>query len=252
MSDDMWGTGNFHAVSEKISGAGETLVEAAGIEPGMDVLDVGCGTGNATIPAARLAARTTGLDLSPGLIDVAREKGADAMVEVDWIVGDAQALPFEDDSFDRVILIFGHMFAPDHRAAADELKRVCRPGGRIAIACWTPDGKIGEMFKAMGTLGPPPPEGFQPPALWGTEDHVRELLGENAGFARHDVEWSDESAEAYARFMEDSFPPLVAARKAVGDDRVHEVYLAYLEDANEAGEGGFGFRGEYLLATVDV
>jgi SAM-dependent methyltransferase len=252
MSDDMWGTGDFHAVSEKIATAGETLVEAAGIEPGMDVLDVGCGTGNATIPAAKLAARVTGLDASPGLIEVAREKGADAMVEIDWIVGDAQAMPLEDDSFDRVISIFGHMFAPDHRAAADELKRVCRPGGRIAIACWTPEGTIGQMFKRMSTLNPPPPEGFQPPVLWGTEDHVRELLGDGAQFARRDVEWVDDSAESYARFMEDSFPPLVAARKAVGDDRVHEVYMDFLEDANEATDGGFSFRGEYLVSTLDV
>jgi SAM-dependent methyltransferase len=252
MSDDMWGTGDFHAVSEKIATAGETLVDAAGIEPGMDVLDVGCGTGNATIPAAKLAARVTGLDASPGLIEVAREKGADAMVEVDWLVGDAQAMPFEDDSFDRVISIFGHMFAPDHRAAADELKRVCRPGGRIAIACWTPEGTLGQMFKRMGTLSPPPPDGFQPPVLWGTEDHVRELLGDGAQFSRHDVEWVDESAESYARFMEDSFPPLLAARKAVGDERVHEVYLDFLEGVNEADDGGFSFRGEYLVAVVDA
>src|SRR3954454_16735976 len=252
MAEDMWGTGDFHAFSEKIATAGETLVEAAGIEPGMDVLDVGCGSGNATIPAAKLAARVTGLDASPGLIEIARELGADAMVEVDWVVGDAQALPFEDDSFDRVISIFGHMFAPDHRATAAELKRVCRPGGRIAIACWTPEGKIGAMFKHMSALAPPPPENFQPPALWGTEDHVRELLGDSATFSRHDVEWRDESAEAYARFMEDSFPPLVAARKQVGDERVHETYLGFLEAANEAGDAGFSFRGEYLISTVDL
>jgi SAM-dependent methyltransferase len=252
MTDDMWGTGDFHAVSEKIASAGETLVAAAGIEPGMDVLDVGCGTGNATIPAAKVAARVTGLDFSPGLIEVAREKGADAMVEVDWIVGDAQAMPFEDDSFDRVISIFGHMFAPDHRAAADELKRVCRPGGRIAIACWTPEGTLGQMFKRMSTLNPPPPEGFQPPVLWGTEQHVNELLGDGPRFARHHVVWADESAESYARFMEDSFPPLVAARKAVGDDRVHEVYLGFLEEVNEADDGGFRFAGEYLVSVIDV
>jgi ubiquinone/menaquinone biosynthesis C-methylase UbiE len=252
MSDDLWGTGDFHAVSQKIAGAGETLVEAAGIEPGMDVLDVACGTGNATIPAAKLAARVTGLDSSPGLIEVAREKGADAMVEIDWLVGDAQSMPFEDDSFDRVISIFGHMFAPDHRASADELKRVCRPGGRIAIACWTPEGKVGQMFVAMSSLNPPPPDGFQPPVLWGTEQHVRELLGDAARFERREVEWADESAESYARFMEDSFPPLLAARERVGDDAVHDLYLSWLEKVNEADDGGFRFNGEYLIATVDV
>src|SRR5215212_150686 len=115
MTDDMWGTGDFKAVAEKIAGAGETRGEAASIEPGMDVLDVACGTGNATVPAAKLGARVTGLDFSPGLLAIAREHGADSMVEVEWIEGDAQALPFEDDSFDRVISCFGQMFAPDHK-----------------------------------------------------------------------------------------------------------------------------------------
>jgi len=252
MTDDMWGTGDFHAVSEKIASAGETLVEAAGVEPGMDVLDVGCGSGNATIPAAKLGARVTGLDASPGLIDVAREKGADAMVEVDWIVGDAQSMPFEDASFDRVMSIFGHMFAPDHAATAGELKRVCRPGGRIAIACWTPEGTIGQMFMRMSAFAPPPPEGFQPPVLWGVEDHVRELFGDGVEFERHDVEWVDESAESYARFMEDSFPPLVAARARAGDEAVHEAYVSWLEEVNEADDGGFRFRGDYLLSTLNV
>jgi SAM-dependent methyltransferase len=252
MTDDMWGTGNFHAVSEKIATAGETLVDAAGIEPGHDVLDVGCGSGNATIPAAKRGARVTGLDASPGLIEVAREKGADAMVEVDWVVGDAQALPFEDGSFDRVISIFGHMFAPDHAATAAELKRVCRPGGRIAIACWTPEGTIGTMFQRMSRFAPPPPEGAQPPVLWGTEEHVRELLGDGVEFTRHDVLWTDTSAEAYADFMESSFPPLVAARARSGDEPVHEAYLEFLKEVDESGGDGFRFRGEYLLSTLQT
>ena len=250
MTDDMWGAGDYKAVADKITVAGEVLIERAGVEPGMDLLDVACGTGNASVPAAKLAARVTGLDLSPGLLAVAREYGADSMVEVDWIEGDAQALPFDDDSFDRVISCFGHMFAPDHRQTALEMRRVCRPDGRIAIVCWTPEGKIGAMFERMGAIQPPPPEGFQPPVLWGTEDHVRELLGDGARFERHEVEWVDESAEAYARFMEDSFPPLLAARERVGDELVHDTYVGWLEEVNEADDGGFRFRGEYLLSTV--
>ena len=144
----------------------------------MDVLDVACGTGNATIPAAKLAARVTGLDFSPGLIEIAREQGADAMVEVDWIVGDAQDTALRGRLLrPRDLDLRAHVRARP-RAPAEELTRVCRPGGRIAIACWTPEGTLGQMFKRMSAFHPPPPDGFQPPVLWGTEDHVRELLGD--------------------------------------------------------------------------
>lgn len=247
--EDMWGTGDYKAVADKISSAGEVLVQRAGIEPGMDVLDVACGTGNATIPAAKLGAHVTGIDFSPGLLAIARELGADAMVEVDWIEGDAQTLPFEDDSFDRVISCFGQMFAPDHKQTAEEMRRVCRPDGLMAIACWTPEGKIGEMFRRIGAILPPPPEGFQPPTLWGEEEHVRELLGEDVRFERHHVEWREASVESYADFMEQSFPPLLAARDQLGGV-VHETYLGYLNDVNEADDGTIRFRGEYLVALA--
>ena len=246
----MWGTGDYKAVADRIASAGETVVERARIEPGMDVLDVACGTGNATVPAAKLAARVTGLDFAPDLLKIAREYGADSMVEVDWIEGDAQDLPFEHDSFDRVISCFGHMFAPDHKRTADEMRRVCRPDGRIAIACWTPDGKIGEMFRRIGAISPPPPDGFQPPTLWGTEEHVGQLLGDGAEFERHQVEWSADSVEAYAEFMENSFGPLINAREQLGGDLVHETYLGYLNDVNEADDGTLRFLGEYLVSVA--
>jgi ubiquinone/menaquinone biosynthesis C-methylase UbiE len=248
--NDMWATGDYKAVADKITSAGELLVERAEIEPGMDVLDVACGTGNATIPAAKLAARVTGLDFSPGLLAMAREYGADSMVEVDWVEGDAQALPFEDDSFDRVISCFGHMFAPDHERTAGELRRVCRPGGRIAVACWTPEGNIGGMFQRLGALSPPPPNGAQSPLLWGTEPHVRELLGDGVAFERHEVEWLEPSAERYAEFMENSFGPLIAARAALGDAVVHDAYLSWVNDVNETADGTLRFGGEYLLAVA--
>src|SRR5687767_11815569 len=128
---------NYAAVAEQIAAAGERCVERAGVEPGMEVLDVACGTGNATIPAARAGARVTGLDLSPDLLSIARERAADAMVEVDWVVGDPRLLPFEDGSFDRVISIFGN-------PSLGEMRRVCR--GRIGICSWTPDGAVGRML----------------------------------------------------------------------------------------------------------
>ncbi|BBZ20250.1 hypothetical protein MGAD_45850 [Mycolicibacterium gadium] len=164
--------------------------------------------------------------------------------------GDAQALRFEDDSFDRVISAIGHMFAPDHQRAADELRRVCRPDGRIAIACWTPEGPIGSMFKTVGSISPPPPEGFQSPLLWGTEDHVRELLGGTIEFERHSVEFREPSPESYADFMLTSFPPLIAARAQLGEQLVRDTYLGWVIDVNEATDGTLYYRGEYLVAVA--
>jgi SAM-dependent methyltransferase len=246
----MWGSGNYAAVAEKISQAGELVIERCGLEPGMDLLDVACGTGNATIPAARAGARATGLDFSPELVAIARERASDAMVEVEWVEGDAQELPFEDASFDRVISTFGHMFAPDHRRTADEMRRVCRPGGTIAVACWTPEGAMGRMFRAIAELLPPPPGGT-PPILWGTEEHQRELLGDGE-FERHEIEWEDQSVESYAEFMLESFGPLLNARELLADreGELDEGFRAFLARENLNGDGTLRFRGEYLLGVV--
>jgi ubiquinone/menaquinone biosynthesis C-methylase UbiE len=246
----MWGSGNYAAVADRISEVGEAVVERAGVEAGMDVLDVACGTGNATIPAAKAGARVTGLDFAPALLAIARERSADAMVEIDWIEGDAQELPFDDASFDRVVSTFGHMFAPDHGRTAAEMKRVLRPGGAITVACWTPEGSIGRMFKMTADLLPPPPGGT-PPVLWGTEDHVRELLGD-ADFERREVEWSDESVESYARFMLESFGPLLNARELLAEreNELDEAFRAFLDRENLSDDGTLRFRGEYLLAVV--
>ena len=246
----MWDAGNFAAVAEKILESGELVVERAGIEPGMEVLDVACGTGNATLPAARTGARVTGLDFAHGLLSIARERAADAMVEIDFVEGNAQELPFEDASFDRVLSTFGHMFAPDHRRTADEMMRVLRPGGSIAVACWTPEGSIGHMFRVVGALVPPPP-GAEPPLRWGTEQHVRELWGD-AEFERHEIEWTDESVESYARFMLESFGPLLNARELLAEreDELDAAFRDFLESENVADDGTLRFRGEYLLALT--
>jgi SAM-dependent methyltransferase len=246
----MWGSGNYAAVAERISEVGELVVERAGAEPGMELLDVACGAGNATIPAAREGARVTGLDFSPELLAIARERAADAMVEVDWVEGDAQELPFDDARFDRVISTFGHMFAPDHRRTAAEMRRVCRPGGAIAVACWTPEGSIGRMFRTLAELLPPPPGG-EPPILWGTDAHIRELLGDG-DFERHEVEWEDDSVESYARFMLESFGPLLNAREQLGEREAEldEAFRAFLARENLNDDGTLRFTGEYLLTVV--
>jgi SAM-dependent methyltransferase len=250
MTDDMWGTGDYRAVAAKVASIADVLVSRAGIEPGMDVLDVACGTGNASIPAAKLGARVTGLDFSPGLVATARARGAEAGVDVEWLEGDAESLPFGDDSFDRVISAIGHMFAPDHQQTAGELRRVCRPDGRIAIACWTPDGSIGGMFARLSGISAPPPEGFQSPLLWGTEEHVRELLGDGAEFERHDVVFDEPSPESYADFMLSSFPPLIFMCEELGHDLVRETYLEWVNDVNEADDGTLRYRGEYLVSVI--
>jgi ubiquinone/menaquinone biosynthesis C-methylase UbiE len=246
----MWGSGNYAAVAEKISQAGEVVIERSGLEPGMDLLDVACGTGNATIPAARAGARATGLDFSPELLEIARERGSDAMVEVEWVEGDAQELPFDDASFDRVISTFGHMFAPDHKRTAEEMLRVCRPGGTIAVACWTPEGSIGRMFRTVAELVPPPPGGT-PPILWGTEEHQRELLGDGE-FERHEIVWEDESVESYAQFMLESFGPLLNAREALAEreGELDEAFRAFLARENLNEDGSLRFAGEYLVGVV--
>ena len=247
----MWGSGNYAAVAEKITRSADTVLERAGVAPGMDVLDVACGTGNATIPAAKAGARVTGLDFSPRLLEVARERSADAMVEIDWVEGDAQELPFEDASFDRVVSCFGHMFAPDHEQTAAEMKRVLRPGGAIAVACWTPEGGAGRMFGALAQILPPPPPGAQPPILWGTEDHVRKLLGE-ADFARDEIIWEDESVEAYASFMLESFGPLLNARELLAEreDELETAFREFLTRENQNDDGTLRFSGEYLISVV--
>jgi ubiquinone/menaquinone biosynthesis C-methylase UbiE len=246
----MWGSGNYAAVAERISESGEAVVERGGVEPGMAVLDVACGTGNATIPAAKAGARVTGLDFSPALLGIARGRSADATVEIDFVEGDAQELPFEDASFDRVLSVFGHMFAPDHERTASEMRRVLRPGGAIALACWTPEGSIGRMFRTLAELVPPPPDAT-PPILWGTEDYVRELLGD-AEFERREIEWTDESPESYAQFMLESFGPLLNAREVLAEreSELDEAFTSFLRRENLADDGTLRFKGEYLLSVI--
>src|SRR3954469_14511525 len=175
----MWASGDYAGMVETfLLPLGPRLVEACAIEPGMLVLDVAAGTGNASIPAAERGARVTASDLTPELFDAGRARAAAAGVELTWIEADAEDLPFEDASFDVVMSSIGAMFAPRHQAVADELVRVLRPGGTLGLLSWTPEGFIGQMFATMKPYAPAPPPGAQPPPLWGREEHVRDLLGD--------------------------------------------------------------------------
>ena len=255
----IWDAGDYATVSVHIQDVGERLVERAGVEPGMSVLDVACGTGNVAIPAARAGARVTGLDLVPKLLEGGRAKAAAAGVEVEWVEGDAEQLPFEDGSFDRVFSTstFGHMFAPRHRRVAEEMARVCRPGGAIATCTWTPEGVTGPLFAASASYMPPPPDFASPPILWGAEEHVREMFADAATgfeFERHvnTIEW--ESVEGWADYFMDRFGPFVTARAMLGErfDELRERIVAIWRDANEADDGTLRLPQEYLLSIVHL
>jgi SAM-dependent methyltransferase len=250
-----WAAGDYGALSRYIADVGERTVERAGVGPGTRVLDVACGTGNAAIPAARAGARVTGLDLVPGLLEGGRRNAAAADVEIDWVEGDAEKLPFEDGSFDRVLSTFGHMFAPRHRRVADEMARVCRKDGLIVTATWDPEGVAGKIFAASGSYMPPPPEYASPPILWGSEDHVRELFGSAATgfeFERHVTMLEWDSLEGFADFFMGRFPPMVTARALLGErfaemrDRIVTIW----QEANEADDGRLRLPQQYLLSVI--
>jgi ubiquinone/menaquinone biosynthesis C-methylase UbiE len=253
---EMWGGGDYAAIVDNIAAAGRKAVEAAAIAEGDEVLDVACGTGNATIPAAQAGAKVTGLDLTPELLEAGRAGAAETGVEIEWVEGDAENLPFEDESFDVVISVFGSMFAPDQKRTAGEIARVLRPGGRMAICAWTPDGSIGRFFRLMADHMPPPPEGFQPPVLWGTEDHVLELFdgtGMELSFERAEVIFEGDSTEEFLAEYENKLPPMVAAKGALEPegkwDAVRTEVLALYEEVNESDGNDLRFPGEYLVTT---
>src|SRR5918999_100513 len=169
----MWASGDYPSMVETfLLPLGPRLVDACGIGEGMRVLDVAAGTGNASIPAAQAGAEVTASDLTPELFDAGRRRAQEAGVELDWVEADAENLPFDDESFDVVMSSIGAMFAPRHQEVADELVRVCRPGGTIAMLNWTPEGQIGALFRTIGPFAPPPPPGATPPPKWGSEEHV--------------------------------------------------------------------------------
>lgn len=253
---DTWAAGEYAAVAQIIDEAPpRDLLTQMDIAPGDAVLDVATGTGNVALQAAVRGAEVVGLDLTPELFTVARGRSARHEVAIEWIQGDAEALPFEDESFDRVVSVFGVQFAPRHEVVAAELVRVCRPGGRIGLVNWTPEGQVGELFSILGRFLPPPPAFASPPPRWGSEEHVRGLFGDavELSFTRGHNPWRFASVEAYVDFMEMSYGPLVKARArltAEGSwEQCREEIRAMVARRNEATDGSLLMYAEYLVAV---
>jgi len=251
----MWGLGNYASVaSDVIAETGQVLVDATGIEPRDRVLDVAAGSGNASFPAASAGARVVATDLSPVLLDIGRAQDPDGTIT--WEEADAEALPYDDASFDAVISCVGVMFAPHHQQAADELLRVARPGARIGLLSWTPEGFIGQMFATMKPYAPPPPPGAQPPPLWGSEDHVRELFGDRVedvvATKRRLHVGNFASAGEFREFFKARYGPTIAIYKANAADPDKCVALDRDLDAlaDRYGAAGGSMEWEYLVLTA--
>jgi SAM-dependent methyltransferase len=254
----MWTVGDFAEVATRTVPAAEAIVERLGIGAGDRVLDVATGTGNGAIVAAERGARASGLDLTPKLLGIATERAAAAGLEIDFVEGDAEALPY-DDEFDAVISMFGVMFAPNQQVAADQLVRVCRPGGRIGVAAWTPAGSVGQLFMLLAQHLPPPPEGFQPPILWGVEDHVRRLFAASGAAVTctpERVRFVDDSVEAWIGEEEQRLGPLILARAALElEGRWEDARAKVVEQtvaANQATDGSLLLEPEYLLSVIEL
>jgi ubiquinone/menaquinone biosynthesis C-methylase UbiE len=253
----VWGSGDWPTVAPTIADASRVVVEKLGVEADHDYLDVATGSGTAAILGAKRGARTTGLDFVPKLVEAAGERASEEGVEATFVVGDAQDLPFEDDSFDRVSSVFGAMFAPDQERAAAELVRVCRPGGMIAVAAWTPEGLNGRMFMALGQYLPPPPEGFKPPVLWGTEDRIRELFhGVDVQTERVMLTAEYEDFDSFVELFTTQLGPIVTARSVLEPqgkwDEARDAILSLYSEANEVELPGIRTSAEYLLTTIRV
>lgn len=256
----MWALGDYPAVAiDVIPELGPTLVAATGVRAGDRVLDVAAGTGNAAVPAALTGAEVVASDLTPELFVAGRQFAARNGVEITWEEGDAEALPYDDDSFDVVLSCVGVMFAPHHQIAADELLRVCRPGGRIGLLSWTPTGFVGELFRTMKPYAPPPPPGAQPAPLWGDEDHVRALLGDRVTdvVAKRQTLTSNlfASPEAWKDYWKTVYGPTIAVYRYVGDDpqdvAALDADLTALARRYDRGTGSTTVMDwEYLLFTA--
>jgi ubiquinone/menaquinone biosynthesis C-methylase UbiE len=256
----MWALGDYHRFAKQtVWEVGPVLVAACGISAGQRVLDVAAGTGNVAIRAAEAGAAVVASDLTPENFAAGRREARARGVELEWVEADAEALPFGDGEFDVVTSSFGAMFAPDHQAVADELLRVCRPGGTIGMINFTPEGLAGEFFELFARYAPAPPAGAHPPVLWGREKHVRELFGDRVGsleMTRGEYVERAASPHDYVELFKETFGPVIALHALLADqpDRAAALERESVEFATRsnrgAPEGPAEYPYEYLLVVA--
>ncbi len=253
----MWASGDYPSVAaDVIAALGPALVSATGITAGDRVLDIGAGSGNASIPAAKIGADVIASDLTPELLDTGRAQAESLGVALDWRVADAESLPWGDAEFDAAISCVGIMFAPHHQQSADELVRVLRPGGRVGLLSWTPEGFIGQMFAVMKPYAPPPPAGAQPPPLWGSEEHLAGLFGDRLTevTTRRETLTVDTFAtpEEFRDFFKECYGPTISVYSFLGDDTERAAALdrALVDLAARHDIGGGTMEWEYLVYTA--
>lgn len=249
----MWGSGPYQNVTETIADIHELVVDRLAPRPDERWLDLACGTGAVAERAARAGAAVTGVDLAPALIETARERAQEQGLDIDYRVGDCENLHgVGDGAFDVVSSVCGIMFAPDHEATARELARVVRPGGRIGLANWTPEGGIGRMFRMMAPFQPAPPPSS--PFDWGREERVRELLGDafELEIEEHVSTVRLESGEAYWQLFSESYGPTKALAASLGERReeLHRAWVDFFEEEYRA-EGEIAHARQFLLVLGD-
>ena len=248
-----WASGDYAVIGTTLQIVGERLCEAIDLKAGERVLDVAAGNGNATLAAARRFAEVTSTDYVEGLLDAARVRAAAERLEIAFRSADAEALPFADGAFDVALSTFGVMFTPDQAKAATELTRVVRPGGRIGLANWTPEGLIGQLFKVLGRHAPPPP-GLKSPLQWGDVDHLRELFPHcRMSATRQEFMFRYLSAHHWLEMFKRYYGPTNRVFAALDETRraaLSDEILALLERFNRGGPESLVAPGEYLEVVI--
>jgi ubiquinone/menaquinone biosynthesis C-methylase UbiE len=249
-----WASGDFAVIGTTLQIVGELLCEAADVQGGERVLDVAAGNGNATLAAARRFAHVTSTDYVPALLEAGRRRAAAERLDITFEVADAEALPYPDARFDVVLSTFGVMFTAAHEQAAGEMLRVCRPGGRIGLACWTPTGFLGDLFKVVAKHVAPMP-GVRSPLLWGTDAHIRTLFAK-AALVEHTVRYFAfryRSAEHFVEVFRTFYGPVHKAFAALDPERqaaLESDLLSLLRQANRGGGAGLVVPAEYLETVI--